>query len=91
MGTLTQRQANLPERERMRLYEINTCNSSLMSDYLYQEANTATEAVFKRFGVRTKRDASNKVDFLVTPVEPAGNNQYYKRGNQTGLSILITN
>lgn len=72
----------------MKLYEINNCNASLMSDYIYQEANTATEAVFKRFGVKTKRDASNQVDFLVTPVEPAGNDRYYKRGNRTGLSII---
>ena len=72
----------------MKLYEINNCNASLMSDYIYQEANTATEAVFKHFGVRTKRDASNQVDFLVTPVESNGNGMYYKRGNQMGLSII---
>ena len=72
----------------MKLYEINNCNASLMSDYTYQEANTATEAVFKAFKVRTKRNADRQVDFLVTPVESAGNGKYYQRGNRLGLSII---
>ena len=73
----------------MKLYEINDCNASLMSDYIYQEANSATEAIFKSFGVKTKRDVSNQVDFLVTPVEKVGDGTiYYKRGNQLGLSKI---
>ena len=72
----------------MKLYEISNCGASLMSDYIYQEARSSTEAVFKKFGVKTKRSADRQVDFLVTPVEPAGNGHYYKRGNQVGLSIV---
>ena len=73
----------------MKLYEINNCNASLMSDYIYQEANTATEAVFKACKVKTKRDASLRVDFLVVPVESVGDGMsYVKIGNQLGLSIV---
>ena len=73
----------------MKLYEINNCNASLMSGYIYQEANTASEAVFKKFGVKTKRSSFRQVDFLVTPVEAVGDGtNYHKRGNQLGLSII---
>ena len=72
----------------MKLYEINNCNGSLMSTYIYQEAQSATEAVFKYFKVRTKRSADKQVDFLVTPVKPTPNGGYYKRGNQLGLSVV---
>lgn len=72
----------------MKLYEINNCNASFMSDYIYQEAKTATEAVFKSFGIKTKRSADRRVDFLVVLVEKGSNGGYHKIGNQLGLCIL---
>lgn len=69
----------------MKLYEINNCNASLMSDYIYIEASTAVEAVYKKFNVITQRSSDKHVDYIVTPVEYAGNGRYYKRGNQIGL------
>lgn len=72
----------------MKLYEINNCNTGIMSNYIYQEANTATEAVFKAFRVKTKRSADKQVDFLVVPVERGQNEGYLKIGNQLGLSII---
>lgn len=72
----------------MKLYEINNCNAGIMSDYVYQEAESATEAVFKAFKVKTKRSADIRVDFLVVPVKPNYPSGYYKIGNQLGLSII---
>ena len=71
----------------LKLYEINNCNASLLSGYIYQEGITAVDAVFKATGTKTIRSSNIQVDFLVTPVEKQ-NGYYYKRGNQVGLSII---
>lgn len=71
----------------MRLYEISICRN-FASDFLYQEATSSMEAVFKKLNVKAKRAWRNDIDFIVTPVEKAPCGGYYKRGNRISLSIM---